>query len=247
MDWYRVAFGELYPVVYSHRDDAEALEAARRMAPLLAGRGPLLDVACGAGRYMTAFGAAGLDVLGIDLSEYLLIEAVERRRHGGRVVLSDMRALPVRNAAVGAVVNMFTSFGYFESDADNHRVLREIARVLAPGGRFLMDYLNADAINRDALEATRREVEGAVVHEDRRIDEARGVLEKHVRVEVAGRPDVEFTERVRLFNAADLERMVSDAGLSVMTRYGDYDLGDYEPGASPRLLLLCEKGKAEHP
>jgi SAM-dependent methyltransferase len=241
MDWYRVAFGELYPLLYSHRDDEEAAAAARRIAPLLQGRSPVLDVACGAGRYMTAFGDAGLEVFGIDLSEYLLIEAVERRGHAGRVVVADMRVLPVRDASVGAVTNMFTSFGYFESDGDNERVLDEIARVLVPGGRFVLDYLNAGAIHPESLASTTRIVEGAVVHETRTVEGANRVLVKHVRVELDGRPDVEFSERVRLFSVGDLGRMAGAAGLSMLSLHGDYDLGAYDASTSPRSILLCEK------
>jgi SAM-dependent methyltransferase len=63
-------------------------------------------------------------------------DAVERGvavdyRHG------DMRALPWAEY-FDIVVNWFTSFGYF-GDKDNMLVLREIAKVLRPGGRMIME------------------------------------------------------------------------------------------------------------
>src|SRR5712671_5684455 len=119
MEWYKAAFGELYPLVYPHRDVNEAARVASRLAPIVAAARPTLDVACGDGRYMCALGAAGIDVYGVDLSEYLLGEAVKRAGLAGRVVCGDMRALPFVSGAFGSAINMFTSFGYFESDADN--------------------------------------------------------------------------------------------------------------------------------
>jgi len=59
-DWYEIAFGQIYPAVYAHRDEAEAVRVAQRLAPLVVGASPVLDVACGSGRYMTAFAQAGL-------------------------------------------------------------------------------------------------------------------------------------------------------------------------------------------
>ncbi|HEX6791240.1 MAG TPA: class I SAM-dependent methyltransferase, partial [Candidatus Krumholzibacteria bacterium] len=119
-EWYRVAFGELYPLVYPHRDVAEAARVAARLAPVIRSARPALDVACGNGRYMLALERAGVDMVGVDLSEYLLGEAVKNGQQG-RVVCGDMRALPFVAGAFGSAINMFTSFGYFDDDADNAR------------------------------------------------------------------------------------------------------------------------------
>ena len=184
MEWYKVAFGDIYPLVYPHRDDEEASRVAQSLAPLLGGRSPLIDVACGNGRYMAAFARTGLDVYGVDLSPYLLSDAVASRSLRGRVVLGDMRALPFRDGAAAAVVNMFTSFGYFETDLDNVRVMHEAARIVATGGVFLMDFLNAGALDRELRDArpSVRHERGATVEERREIVDGGRVLVKHVRV-----------------------------------------------------------------
>lgn len=242
MEWYKLAFGEIYPLVYPHRDDAEAARVARALAPLLGGRSPVIDVACGNGRYMSAFGQVGLEVYGVDLSAYLLSDAVASRALRGRVVLGDMRALPFRDGAAGAVVNMFTSFGYFETDLDNVRVMQEVSRILSPGGVFLMDFLNTDAIDRNALgaEVSRRDERGANVEERRELSDGGRVLVKHVRVWVGERAPVEYSERLRLYRHADLTSMATAAGLSPRAVYGDYDLTDYA-STSPRVIMLCTK------
>ncbi|MDH3199035.1 MAG: class I SAM-dependent methyltransferase, partial [Candidatus Krumholzibacteria bacterium] len=60
MEWYEVAFGELYPVVYGRRDAAEAARTVGAFGELLSGRGPVLDLACGAGRHLEALAAYGV-------------------------------------------------------------------------------------------------------------------------------------------------------------------------------------------
>lgn len=243
MEWYKVAFGDIYPLVYPHRDDEEALRVARSLAPLLGGRSPVVDVACGNGRYMSAFAQTGLDMYGVDLSLYLVSDAVASRALRGRVVLGDMRALPFGDGSAGAVINMFTSFGYFETDLDNVRVMHEVARIIEPEGVFLMDFLNADSLARelqDSKPSSRRE-RGATIDERREIVDGGRVLVKHVRVEIEGREALEYHERLRLYRHADLVAMAEAAGLVPRAVYGDYSLAAFDKANSPRVVLVCEK------
>ena len=246
MEWYKVAFGEIYPLVYPHRDDDEALRVARSLIPLLEGRTPLVDVACGNGRYLRAFQAAGLDVYGVDLSAYLVADAVATRALRGRVVIGDMRMLPFRDECAGAVVNMFTSFGYFETDLDNVRVMQEIARVLATGGRFLMDFLNAAVLESELAggKPTVRREGDIVIEEQRHITDEGRVLTKRVRVTGARKEPIDYSERLRLYRHDDLAEMAEASGLAPLAVYGDYDLGDFVAMSSPRVLLLCEKSRS---
>ena len=78
-----------------------------------------------------------------------------------------MRRLPFQNETFGAVLNMFTSFGYFGADMDNLLVVREISRVLEQGGLLLFDYVNAVKARTMVLEDTVRETEGWMVRESR--------------------------------------------------------------------------------
>jgi SAM-dependent methyltransferase len=246
--WYEVAFDRLYPVLYQHRDDEEAVRAAAAFAPRLAVgglAGPVLDLACGAGRHMKAFAALGLDMVGLDLSNYLLDRAAREPELRERLVRGDMRALPFCGGAFAAVVNMFTSFGYFDRDDEHGRVLREVARVLRPGGRFLLDYINAP-VARSAVAGergrTEREAPGGYrVHEERRVEEDGSRLVKRVRVTHPSQETVEYEERVRLFAPDELAEMLASSGLDVRQRFGDYDGGGFDAGRCDRLILLCER------
>jgi SAM-dependent methyltransferase len=242
-EWYRIAFGELYPVVYPHRDVAEAARVAARLAPLVRAARPALDVACGNGRYMDALLSSGVDIYGVDLSEYLLGEAA-RRRLAGRVVYGDMRALPFRDGAFGAAINMFTSFGYFD-DEDNARALREIARVIGPGGTFLLDFINAGRAREFLRPESRRDAGDAAIREWRELSGDGRVLEKRVEVSWPGREPVRYAEHLRLYDLAELTAMLGACGLAVRRAYGDYELGDFDARVSERLILACEKRGTE--
>ncbi|GJM79193.1 hypothetical protein HMSSN139_16890 [Paenibacillus sp. HMSSN-139] len=144
-EWYELSFGDDYLLVYKHRDAQGAKHEVQRMINWLkpAPGAKVLDLCCGMGRHSLALAEAGYRVTGVDLSEVLLREA-KRLDTEGRVTWhqADMRRLPLLNGEFDAVVNLFTSFGYFREDVEQIKALQEAARVLKPGGRLLLDFLN---------------------------------------------------------------------------------------------------------
>ena len=96
----------------------------------------ILDVPCGYGRHAAALARRGFVVLGLDLSRAMIAEGRRRFTEGPRLRLrrADMRRIAFREE-FDAVVNLYTSFGYFEP-AENQAVLRRMARALKPGGRM---------------------------------------------------------------------------------------------------------------
>jgi SAM-dependent methyltransferase len=242
-EWYETAFGAAYPSVYAHRGESEAGQVAERFAPLIATSEPVLDLACGSGRYMRAFARIGFDVYGADLSEYLLGEAARGRDLADRLVCCDMRSLSFGDAVFGAVVNMFTSFGYFDTDLDNVRVVQEVGRVLRPRGMFVLDFLNAGAIQADELGSSSRNAGEGTVDEARRVEGGGRVLAKHVVFRPAGGPPVEYVERVRLYRLPDLAVMLESARMSLRGVFGDYELGTFAEDTSPRLIICAERSE----
>ena len=161
-EWFAEWFGAEYLQLYPHRDDEEAEHAVALVArhAALPEGAVVLDLACGAGRHVEHLREHGYRALGLDLSHDLLRVA---RRDGLNVVRGDMRALPVLRGAVAMVTSFFTSLGYFPDAGDDPRVLGEVRRVLAAGGVFAVDFLNADRVRatlrpRDEVELGRRRV-----------------------------------------------------------------------------------------
>ncbi|MFH1277517.1 MAG: class I SAM-dependent methyltransferase [Candidatus Eisenbacteria bacterium] len=232
--WYRKAFGPLYTDLYAHRDRAEA----ERVAELLSARVPLrgarvLDAACGAGRHLGALRRRGADASGFDLSDELLRGASKI----APVARADMRAFPFRDGVFHGVLNMFTSFGYFPGE-ENGRVLDETARVLGPGGWFLLDYLNPAGTVERLVPESERTLDDFRIRETRRYDPERRVLSKEIEVlSGGGAVRDRWREEVRLFSVEELERMLLGRGLKIRERFGDYEGGGFHRD-SPRLILL---------
>lgn len=237
--WYRRWFGEDYLDVYTHRDEAEAARAVELLLTetTLDPDDRVLDLACGAGRHLSLLREAGPAATGLDLSLPLLRRARDRGARGG-VVQGDMRALPFADAAFTAVVQYFTSFGYFDTREEDRRVLAEVRRVLRPGGSFLLDFLDAARVRDELVPEDERQRDGRTVRQRRWIED--GTVVKRIEIEREDESPAVYHERVRLYEPEELAVMLSGAGLAPRSRYGDYDGSGFRRGESPRLLILGE-------
>ena len=237
-EWFEVAFRELYPIVYAHRDDDQAQQEVGFLLGLIGSDGlnPILDVGCGTGRHLRAFRSAGLsDSVGLDLAPELLAQA---RESGFRLTRGDMRRIPFKDAGFGLVTSFFTSFGFFATDDDDRRVLQEMCRVLRPSGSFFMDFLDADAVRRSLVPTSSREISGWRIDELRRIENDR--VKKQVTAKNLGSAKcVRYEESVRLYSHAEVTDLLQSVGLNVISAFGGYDR---EPvGSGTRLLILAQK------
>lgn len=119
-------------------------ELIARLLDLRAGQ-RVLDVPCGHGRITERLAVFGCDMVGIDANPVFLARA--------RASAPDLdyRAGDIRKlefeAEFDAVVNWFTSFGYFDDDTDR-AILRSFRRALKSGGRLLVEIQNRDRIVR---------------------------------------------------------------------------------------------------
>ena len=177
----------------------------------------ILDVPCGQGRHAHLLAEAGYDVQGVDLSRDLLALAVKRGTGPGlKYSRGDMRKLPVAwTERFDAVINLFTSFGFFLDPADDARVIREFARVLKPGGLLAWHGGSRDGVMAKFLErdwwTTRN---GTVIGHERSFDPLSGVMT--VRSTWRGpRTSGEREHRIRLYTATRLAELCRDAGLIV--------------------------------
>jgi SAM-dependent methyltransferase len=237
-EWFEQWFGEEYHALYPHRDADDARRAValvQRVAPWRPGE-RVLDLACGSGRHAAELERLGASVVGFDLSPPMLRRARARTR--APLVRGDMRALPFRPGTFVLAVNLFTSFGYFREDAEHELVLRQAAAALAPGGRFVLDYLNAEEVRRSLRPAEeRRGGGGNVVRITRRFSVEGRFVVKEIELPDEGRT---FQERVRLYSVEELNALLRAAGFHVTASFGDYG---GEPGGpdAPRVILVGMK------
>ena len=234
MAWYRESFGQDYLDLYAHRDQDEAERNIDFVEAHLMPPRPraVLDLACGAGRHTEALRRRGHRALGVDLSLSLLV-------HGSGLprVRGDMRGLPFTAASFDWVLNFFTSFGYFESERENFLVLAEAARILGPGGRFLIDFLNRDRVLAGLEPKSEREADGRRVDIERWYDPAAHRINKRIRLAGDGGPPRTYLESVRAYSREEVVIGLAWAGLEVDAVYGDFAGGSYHRD-SERLIVV---------
>jgi SAM-dependent methyltransferase len=234
MPWYKEWFGDDYLELYAHRDEPEAEEHIDFVERQLGAAKPraVLDLACGAGRHTAALRQRGYRALGTDLSVNLLARRQDLPRVAG-----DMRRLPFRNASFDWVLNFFTSFGYFESERENFCVLEEIVRVLAPGGRFLIDISNTEWTLGHLEAHSVEQLNGRRIEIDRWYDPVRRRLNKRIRFATRGEKSRTFLESVRAYRPEEVTIGLHWAGLEVDATFGSFQ-GEPHTDDSERLILV---------
>ncbi len=228
-----------YHILYQSHDETEAklfIDNLVRMLPLQPGA-RLLDLACGKGRHARYLAEKGFDVTGLDVSAASIAFARHFEHDRLSFYRHDMRE-PFRVNYFDGVLNIFTSFGYFNTDRDHLKTLQNVSKGLKPGGLFVLDFFNADWVRNHLVRSETKTLDGIEFHLKKSIREKH--VYKQVIFETGGRR-FQFRERVRLFTLADFRQMFSAAGLNLLQTFGDHDLGPFDPKKSQRLVLLAEK------
>lgn len=202
----------------------------------------MLDVPCGQGRHAHLLSEFGYDVDGLDYSKALL-EIARRRGEGPnlRYTRGDMRKMPARWAKrFDAVLNLFTSFGFFAHPSDDARVIREFARVLKPRGILVWhggsrDGVMARFLPRDWWTTS----DGTLFAQERSFDSLSGVLTVHSTWR-KGAKSGEREHRLRLYTATRLSELCADAGLVVEQAYDGFNERPLRR-ASSEMLLVARK------
>jgi ubiquinone/menaquinone biosynthesis C-methylase UbiE len=237
-------FSDFYLRAYAddeRQDEARAQAlAAARLAATPEG-GDLLDVPCGFGRHAVPLARAGYRAVGVDRSESLLAEA-RRRAEGERwpkLVRADYRELPFADQSFDAAINLFTSLGYLGDEQDT-MVLREIGRVLRPGGRLLIETMHRDLFVRDFREQDWRLLgEGRLLLEQRTFDAGSGVAQAtQTLIEGTGERDSRSFS-VRVYTATELLAMLTRAGFEEAKCLGDLDGAPFATGT--RLVIVARR------
>jgi len=245
MSWFEEWFDSpLYEKIYANRNREEAAQ----LAALIENQIPhsdfpdLLDLGCGRGRHSITLAKRGYNVTGVDLSE----EAIKKARqiaageslNNIHFITGDMRD-PLKHT-FDAVLNLFTTFGYFLDDSENMDVLKNVNRLLKTGGLFMQDYLNSEQVKKNLIPSESGEHGNIHYDIERKIEDE--MVFKRIRFSglEKGKP-LEFTERVKLYDLSWFEKQLDMNGMDLLTIYGNYKGGTFIENESPRLIMLSQK------
>lgn len=239
-EWFAEWFDSpYYHLLYKSRDETEARSALDNLlsALQLAPGSKILDLACGKGRHSRYLAEKGFDVTGLDISPASILFARQFEHERLSYYQHDMRK-SFRVNYFDAVMNMFTSFGYFKTDADHLRTIKHVAEDLKPGGLFLLDFFNAVYIRKKLIRSETKTVDNIQFLLKRWL--RNGYVFKSVEFQTGGRL-FHFQEQVRLFELEDFHALFENAGLKIRHTYGDYDLAPFDAENAKRLIIIAEK------
>jgi SAM-dependent methyltransferase len=239
-EWWRSWFGPGYLALYDEYLAERTPVEIDQLEALLGLRPPLriLDLPCGQGRHAIELARRGYDVTGVDLSPFMLKVAEERARADGvrvRWLSGDMRQ-PIAGERFDAVLNLFTSLGYFADEADDQKVVSAAAAILVPEGRFVLEVINGERLMAQFQEREWFTVGQAAVVERRSLDRtARRMLVERT-VTTPDETEVN-SHALRLYRGRDIGAMLRAAGFGRVDLYGDWNGAPLTP-ESLRVLAV---------
>lgn len=240
MKWFEQWFdSRWYHQLYQHHNEQEAGQFIDRLITYLHPDpgATFLDLACGRGRHALHISNLGYEVTGLDISATNIDFA--RRMESERLSFfqHDMR-YPFRINYYDYVLNLFTSFGYFDKDSLHLTVLKHVYRNLKPGGIFVLDYMNANIVRHRLVTEEIKEIDDISFTLNRYLDD------RHVykRIDFIAEGNAHtFTEKVRTFSQSELSEMLVLAGFEVIDFLGNYQLEAFDESNSQRLILIARK------
>ena len=242
-DWFEDWFNtKEYLEVYRHRNESEAKELVSIIlnSIQIPENGSVLDLACGAGRHSIYFAQKGYDVTAVDLSQNLLLVAKEAaldNKVNIEFIQSDIRYFS-SGKKFDLIVNLFTSFGYFETDSENFMLFEIVKKYLNNSGYFVLDYLNKTYVQNNLVkESTDMLGKGEIIQ--KRFIEGNRVV-KDIFINQNG-SSKHYRESVRLYDDQELKAAISDAGLKIEKVFGEFNGKGFEKDNSKRIIIIASK------
>jgi SAM-dependent methyltransferase len=242
-DWFKDWFAsEDYLKVYNHRDSKDAQYLSDLIIKNINPQPGdiILDSACGAGRHGLYLASKGFKVIGFDLSKALLLKAkeeIEKAELSVNLLQADIREIVFKQKYF-AVLNLFTSFGYFDSDEENFRFVKHSSEFLTDKGFYVLDYFNKNYLEKNLVPESNKKIEGLLINEKRFIENDRVVK----RIKITDKKHTnEFMESVRLYDWKTIAEHFSHFGFNVKKIFGDYFGTQFDEQNSPRLVIIFQK------
>jgi SAM-dependent methyltransferase len=234
LDWFNSPF---YHQLYKERDYSEATYFMNNLISRLQidKNSSILDLACGRGRYSLYLSNIGYKVTGIDISKENISEAKKNKSDKLNYILHDMRQ-PL-NQKFDLILNLFTSFGYYQEDKDNISIIRSIKSNLNNEGKAVIDFLNIDYV-----------LDNLIKYEEKTVDQTKFVINRYLENNLlikditidSNNKQYKFQEKVKAYRVKDFLTMFKDCNIELKEKFGDYHFNSFNKDSSPRLIMVLE-------
>lgn len=240
-DWFKNWFdSELYQKVYSHRN----INDAQNILELITNNieinknSLILDAACGNGRHILTFAKLAKKIIGFDLSKTQLKTAFQLLKNNSIdnsfLIQSDIRTVKFK-AKFDLILNLFTSFGYFDDDDDNFLFIKNSKEFININGVFVLDIMNKSFLKKNIIKLTSKSIEGYDIVETRELSgdfiikkiELKKGLDKNI-----------FFEKVKLYDKSKIVTIFESVGYQPIEIFGNYNGEKYNSKNSERMIMV---------
>lgn len=225
----RATYGDRFAPVYDdwYEGITDADACAARVAELAdlahdAGGGPVLELGVGTGRLAIPIARLGVEVVGVDASEAML----ERLRgkaaaESVEALLGDMADPPVAGRAFAVALVAYNTLFNLVDPADQARCFANVARLLLPGGSFVVEaFVPAEGRAEASVEPRTIAADRVVLSVSRSDPATQEAMGQYVDITEEGirlRP-----WHIRWSTPAQLDAMATAAGLVLADRWADW-------------------------
>jgi len=237
-EWFASWFNtRYYHILYKHRDDTEAHEFIQNLVSFLKIEkdDTLLDLACGKGRHSIYLNKLGYNVIGADLSKNSIKLAKKFENKSLKFVEHDMRNR--FKTKFDVILNLFTSFGFFEDDNEDINVLKNIKKGLNQKGIAVIDFMNAKKVILDLVPEEVQIIEGITFKISRYVKN--GFIVKEINFDADGEHHTYF-EKIKSLDLTKINSYLDSVGFKIKHTFGNYQLDSFNEETSDRLILVLE-------
>lgn len=237
-DWFASWFNtSYYHILYKHRDYSEGESFLKNLIYFLKLKENdyVLDLGCGKGRHSIYLNSLGFHVIGADLSKNSIDFAKQFETETLQFVEHDMRN-PFKTK-FDVILNLFTSFGFFEDDAEDIGILQNIKNGLNPNGIAVIDFMNTKKVISELVSEEVLTIDGITFKMNRYVKN--GFIIKEINFDADGEHHTYF-EKVKSLDLAKINTYLNSVGFKIKYIFGDYQLEKFNEDTSDRLILVLE-------
>ncbi len=239
-DWFESWFDSpYYHLLYKNRNEEEAQLLINNLISYLKlnPNQSIWDLCCGKGRHSIYLNSKGFNVIGTDLSKQSIEYASQFKNDTLQFFEHDMRE-PFKFNHFDVVLNLFTSFGYFDNEEDDRKVFKNVHDALKNQRVFVLDFLNAEYVKQTI------QADQFITIDDVQFKTSKEILNekviKTIKIE-DGSKQFEYQEQVNLLSKSYFEKLATEVGFNILNTFGNYSLKEFNVNKSPRLLLILQK------